>query len=127
MAIRKRLVCIIDDDPLVCDALQYALQDQGFDVVVAQDSSAGLSLARESDCVLTDLNMPGSDAIALIGTLRRERPDLHIIAMTGGSFGASGDLVRQACDAGAKACLQKPFKPSELLRVVNAALQAEQP
>jgi two-component system, cell cycle sensor histidine kinase and response regulator CckA len=76
--------------------------------------------SRKVDLVFTDLVMPVQEGLETIRALRREFPEIRIVAMSG-AFG--GDILRVAEHVGALATLRKPADPPEVLRVVRQALQ----
>lgn len=96
-------VCVIDDNPLVRDALALGLDDDGFDVFVAPDGEMGLAIIERvhPDVVLTDLQMPGIEGLVLIPMLRQKYPRMPIVAM-------SGETVPEDI-GGADIFLRKPF------------------
>jgi DNA-binding response OmpR family regulator len=53
-------VLVVDDDPMVCGAIEACLQDKGFDVSVADGGDAGMRALESSDCdvMLVDIFMP---------------------------------------------------------------------
>lgn len=71
--------------------------------------------------LITDLVMPGQEGIETIRTARREWPQLRIVAISGAFF---GQFLRTAEVLGAKAVLQKPIRPDELLKAVREVLQS---
>ena len=66
--------------------------------------------------------MPGLDGLELIRLLRRERPDLKVIAMSGGGFGGAIDLLSVAQRLGAVEIVRKPFTRDTVLAAVARAL-----
>src|SRR5215203_4863976 len=77
---------LVDDHAVVRQGLRMFLSlDPDFEIVgEAADGNAALKLARElqPDVVLMDLLMPGMDGIEATGILRREMPDIEVIALT---------------------------------------------
>jgi CheY-like chemotaxis protein len=110
-------VLIIDDDPLVRYTLSKILTSHGYDVVTAADGERGLaSLADENPgIVITDLIMPEQEGIETIIRIRQERPDIRIIAISGGGRYGNFDMLPMAQTLGADAVVAKPFEAEELL------------
>lgn len=112
-----RSILVVEDDPQFRRYLAEVLEDAGFQVQLAECGSTALDVLSQHtvDLVLTDLVMPGQDGVSLIAALRRQRPTLRIVAMSGRSRTDltvdSLDLVRVL---GADATLQKPFSPADL-------------
>jgi DNA-binding NarL/FixJ family response regulator len=72
------------------------------------------------DLMITDLVMPEQEGIETIRMVRKVRPDLKVIAMSGA---AGGSYLGSATMLGASASLQKPFSTGELLRTVRDVLR----
>jgi CheY-like chemotaxis protein len=121
-------ILVIDDQKHVRTAIVMALQAKGFDVVGAEGGQSGLTKFEQSefDVVIADLFMPGIDGVTLIKTLRKLSPGLPVIAMSGVLLGASGrtalDHLPNISELSDVICLQKPFRPNDLLQAVAAAL-----
>ena len=88
-------VLAVDDDEAVLALLLNVLQDAGYEVSTAQDGAEALRMAQSQplDLVLTDLVMPNRDGIEVIQTIRKQQPNLRIIAISG-AFG--GNMLRVA-------------------------------
>lgn len=123
-----RRVLIIDDDNHVRASMALALQARGFDVVVADGGSAGLRAfaAGPFDLAIVDVFMPGMDGVKLIKALRELNPDFPVVAVSGVQLPVSGrtalHLLPQAPGLSNVVCLEKPFKPPQLISAIAAAL-----
>ena len=117
---------LIDDDHALRGVLAKALGHAGHTVIQAADGQQGVDLARATtvDLVITDLMMPVQEGVETIMTLRRERPTLPIIAISGGVSNAPLYL-EIAAKVGAKRVLPKPFTPQELTAVIDEVLAEE--
>jgi DNA-binding NtrC family response regulator len=115
-------ILVIDDDVMVRDVVAQVLMRSGHTVVQAANGIDGVARlsAAPVDLVITDLVMPGTAGIEVIGALHRDFPSLKIIAMSG-SLVAS-NYLRIAEFMGARHTLQKPFSAEELVSIVNEAL-----
>ncbi len=109
-------ICVIDDDPLIVSHLEEMLTALGHAVVTAGDADTGLSRVetQASDAVVVDVLMPERDGLSFIMEIRRSRPDLRIVAITGGGRLGAGAVLKMASGLGADAALVKPFSASEL-------------
>jgi CheY-like chemotaxis protein len=129
-------VLVIDDEPFVREALERVLKSSVVCVVGAADAAAGLALLDQSaiDLVIIDVVLPGMDGVAAIKQIRRDHPNIRIIAISGGgNFGLSAyqpDAISTtaylaACKAaGANATLAKPFETAELRALIGQLLAA---
>ena len=123
MAIR---IVIADDHGVVRQGLRMFLAlDDELDVIgEAQNGAEALELARQlrPDVVLMDLLMPVMDGITAIGAIRRELPDVEVIALTSVLEDAS---VVGAVKAGAIGYLLKDTQADELRRAIKAAADGQ--
>jgi two-component system, OmpR family, response regulator MprA len=116
------LVLVADDDRAVREALERALQLNGFDVALAADGNEALSETadRTPDALVLDVMMPGYDGLDVTRRLRREGNRVPILLLT--ARDAVGDRV-EGLDAGADDYLPKPFALEELLARLRALLR----
>jgi DNA-binding response OmpR family regulator len=116
-------ILVADDHPLVRKAVSDILLGAGHDVVlVANGREAEAAVGDDPpDLVLLDILMPEKDGIETILSLRRQYPDLRILAMSAGSFGHT-DFLAAAAKFGADVLLRKPFDGVELVAAVDALL-----
>jgi DNA-binding response OmpR family regulator len=109
-------VCVIDDDPLMLKHLEEMLTGLGCQVVSAPDVNTALKqmALHHCDAAVVDILMPDRDGLNFILEVRRTRPDLRIVAISGGGRLSAGSLLSMAKGLGADATLVKPFSSSEL-------------
>jgi DNA-binding NtrC family response regulator len=117
----KKKALVIDDERIVLDSVSKILKEEDFEVQVTQSGRQGLELAtqKEYDIVLTDLRMPDMGGMRVLRDVKRARPSLPVVMITG--FGTVKSAV-QAMKLGAAEYLEKPFSPDELIKTVNSAL-----
>ena len=120
-------ILVVDDQVSVRGAIQALLESKGHTVVVAESGHKAVSAIEASafDAVLVDIIMPGLDGLDAIKLFRNAAPAVPVIAMSGYAFhGGSSDLdfFRMAADLGATCCLQKPFKPRDLVDAIETCL-----
>jgi DNA-binding response OmpR family regulator len=117
-------ILIIDDEPSVRELLCSMLMEEGHEVVEAADGKAGMRVFQESpaDLVITDLIMPEKEGIETIMELRRDFPDVKIIAMSGGGIIQARDYLGMAQGMGAHRVFEKPFGIAEMLQAVRDLL-----
>lgn len=116
------LVVVVDDDESVRESLPDLLKQFGFEVQAF--SSAEEFLASESldatACLILDVAMPGMSGPALQQELLRRRRMIPIVFITAR---ADETICRQVLEAGAVACLLKPFTETALLDAVTKGLR----
>ena len=120
-------ILIIDDDDALRGVIAQNLEYAGHTVVQAADGRQGVDLFHTTplDLVLTDLVMPGKEGVETIIEIHREKPELPIIAMSGG-MPRSNMYLDIAAKLGARRALAKPFTPQDLIKAINEVL-AEPP
>jgi DNA-binding response OmpR family regulator len=115
----KTKVLIVDDDQGSRELLSEVLGANGYlAVAVADGTAARDELARDTEygIVIADLRMPNGTGLDLLRHLRGHNHRLDLILMS--SFMSVSDR-QQALDLGARALLEKPFRLSELLELVE--------
>ena len=116
-------ILAVDDSASMRQMVCFTLKGAGYDVVEAEDGVQALDIAKAQavDLVITDVNMPNMDGIALVRELRtlsRYRFTPLLLLTT-----ESGEAKKQAGKAvGATGWLVKPFNPEELLSTVRKVL-----
>jgi len=119
-------ILLIDDDDLLRDTVLQMLELDGHQVTEAADGEAGLRRfgdGRGHDLVITDVLMPGIDGTRVIVELRRRRPDMPVLAISGGRRMLSPEFNLQSAGlAGASAQLGKPFSRAALKSAMLAAM-----
>ncbi len=118
----KMRVLVIDDERIVLDSVSRILKEENFKVEVSLSGLEGLKLAMERtyDIVLTDLRMPDIGGMRVLRDIKRAKPALPVVMITG--YGSVKTAV-QAMKLGAAEYLQKPFSPEELTAAVKSALR----
>ena len=122
-------VLVIDDDELFVKLMVLALKQRGHNVESALDGEAGYRLfgATDFDAVVCDIVMPEKEGIETIQQMRRDRPTLGIVAISGGlhlGHSSSIDVLDVVEKLGADVSLKKPFQMSALCQAVEGALAA---
>ena len=117
-------ILVIDDDPQVCDLLEQVLQKEGHSVHSALNGDEGISLYRQylPELIILDILMPEKEGLETILDLRREFPNVIVIAMSAASEGAKIDLLELAQRLGAQYRMTKPFELKTVIELVNVTL-----
>jgi CheY-like chemotaxis protein len=119
---------VIDDDQAVRMTIKLVLERAGHDVSLAEDGRKGIQQieAGDFDLLIVDIFMPGMDGLETIRTIRQLRPEIPIVVISGYAFRTTQesvpDFLEMAVKFGAASSLQKPFRPAQLLSVVETCL-----
>lgn len=119
----NKVVLVIDDVDSVLQFIRVALAGRPVDIVTAVDGASGLELARKlvPDMVLLDLALPELNGWEVLEGLRSDPATARVPVVIVTAHGESGAAAR-ARDLGANAFLSKPFRPTELRRLVDKHL-----
>ncbi len=117
----KKKVLVIDDEQIVLDSISRILTDENYEVDVSLRGRNGLDRAiqRDYDIVFTDILMPDIDGIGVLKYIKRSKPSLPVIIITGY---AKIQSAIQAMKLGASDYLEKPFTPERVIKAVASAL-----
>ena len=120
------LILIIDDEPQIRSMLKLMLERDGHEVAEAPDGVEGIKIYRQNpaDLIITDLIMPNKDGIGMIIDLKKEFPNVKIIAMSGGGLNKPEGYLKGAKKLGAACTLTKPIDRDDLLRAINDVLKS---
>ncbi|MEW6305677.1 MAG: response regulator [Verrucomicrobiota bacterium] len=115
-------VLIVDDDAEFLGMLREALQTAGHDVVEACNGDEALDQFHSNviDVIITDIVMPQRGGIETIVELRKEYPDLKVIAISGAVVNGQSRMLDWAKRVGASRTFMKPFEVKDLLMAVRA-------
>jgi CheY-like chemotaxis protein/glycine cleavage system H lipoate-binding protein len=115
---------VVDDEDAICEGCRRIFSRQGFDVRKCNDANEGLSLATQSDytAILLDIKMPEMDGLHFLEALRKEKPGVPVVLMTGyPSIPNAASAIR----LGASDYVTKPFTPEEISLAVHRLLHVE--
>jgi CheY-like chemotaxis protein len=121
-------ILVVDDDPMVCMAIEVYLERRGFEVTIADGGETGLRVLEDSafDLMIVDIFMPHMRGFESIRIFHERAPTIPLIAMSGYAFAnldsPAPDFLRMALELGAARCLRKPFTPAALLTAINECM-----
>jgi two-component system cell cycle sensor histidine kinase/response regulator CckA len=116
-------ILVVDDHDMVLNTVKAVLEQANFRVISANGGASAVKVARETDrtidLLLSDVDMPGMSGPDLGELLKRTRPDMHVMLMSGG---ADGNLL--VLNYG-WAFIQKPFVAGKLVQMIKEVLHSE--
>ena len=120
-------VVVVDDDPMVRNVARRLLESFGLTVQAVEGGPEALELVEADpqsvDAVLLDMTMPEMNGSEVFEHLRRIRPDLPVVLMSG----YHEDELSSELSAGISGFVQKPFTPADLARRMRFALEGSTP
>ena len=122
----KRILIADDEAPLRM-VMRELLEHVDYEVLEAADGNEAIRVVEKDapDLLITDILMPGKAGIETIKELRRDHPELRIIAMSGGGQIGSKDVLKLADSLDISGTLEKPFRADDLVNLVSQALSSE--
>ena len=119
---KKVKLLIIDDEVEYASTLGKRLRLRGFDTEEVYSGEDGLTRFAEisPDVVILDLKMPDMDGLDVLAGIKKHKPDVGVIIVTGHGANASGI---KAMDKGAVDYVMKPFNLNVLLRKIESACE----
>ena len=118
----KANILLVDDEARFVEILAQRLQARGLSVDGATNGEAALKLINEKDfdAVLLDLSMPGMGGTEILREMKRTKPALQVIILTGqGSIQATVEVMKE----GAMDFMEKPVDINKLLEKIAEAKQ----
>ena len=114
-------ILVVDDEPVVSDAIRLVLGDAGFAVLAVPDVETALAHPALERCrlLICDVMLPGLSGLDALRAIRARRPGLPVVMTTGYATPEQEDLLLAS---GATAFLPKPFDDAELLALVGRVL-----
>jgi DNA-binding NtrC family response regulator len=119
-------VLVVDDQSDVRTMISLVLRINQFEIIEAATAVAALKSFEEGrfDLAIVDIFLQGANGSDLITTMRERVPDLPVIAISGMT---ALDFLPKSPELADVVCLQKPFRPNDLIRAIEAAREAARP
>ena len=117
-------IIIIEDDPDICEILEYNLQQEGFDIETFHDGQKALDamLQDPPDLVLLDLMLPGKNGLEIARIIRKDEHTFNVPIIMITARSEEMDVL-QGLEQGADDYITKPFRPKEVIARVKAMLR----
>jgi DNA-binding NtrC family response regulator len=115
-------ILVVDDDEMFRNLLVRSLRLSGYAARQADDGRAALAMLETGNiwAVIADINMPDIDGISLMETIKRDRPEIPVILITG--YYSSHEWSEKS-DISPDGFLMKPFKAQQINRLIETITQ----
>jgi DNA-binding response OmpR family regulator len=123
-------ILVVDDQSDVRAMIGIVLRVHHFEIVEAASGAAALKAFEDSksdskfDLAIVDIFLQGTNGFDVISMMRERVPDLPVVAISGMT---TLDFLAASPELANVVCLQKPFRPNELVRAVEAAQALTRP
>lgn len=118
----KTNILVVDDLKSIRLTLGGILEDEGHNVVLAENGYQAIELVKQApfDLIFMDIRMPGINGVQTFREIKKINPGAAVIMMTAYSV---EDLVREALEEGAYAVVYKPFDIEKIVSIIESALR----
>jgi len=117
---RREAILCVDDEPRVLTALRRTLKREPYDVITAPDATLALECVDRLPIVIADERMPDMSGTQLLREVRKRRPWMGLIILTG--FPGESVMVR-GLQAGIDLLLYKPWDDDALKSTIRRLLE----
>jgi two-component system response regulator HydG len=120
----KTNILVVDDLKSIRLTLGRILEDEGYNVVLAENGYQAIEAAKQTpfDLIFMDIKMPGIDGVQTFREIKKIDPKAAVIMMTAYSV---EELIKEALDEGAYAVVYKPFDVENIVSIVKPALSRQ--
>ena len=121
---KSKKIMVVDDDDAILSIMNSALKILGYDVVLADSGEKALEEFHKDyfDILITDYMMPGLSGKELITAVKKIKPDIPVIMITGYPLAYPPGVAKSE---GIDAYLLKPFRINQLMDVISRLLPDE--
>jgi CheY-like chemotaxis protein len=121
--LKTQLILVVDDRLEDRETFKDILESRGYKVAVAKDGHEAIQLVKKEekfDIIFLDVKMPEFDGVATFEEIHKIRPEIPVIMVTAY---AADEIVKDALDKGAYACLFKPLDMEQLVKVLDEVVE----
>lgn len=117
---KEESILVVDDDPQFRSLMSDVFRSKNYDVVAEGDPEKALALLEQKYAlvVVLDLNLGGVNGVDVMEEIRRRYPSKPVVLVTGCGEEMAAS-IEKGLHIGAITCLYKPFRPQELVRIVE--------
>ena len=121
------LLAVVDDDPNIGKTMKSVLERKGYGVATCLTGEEAIALAKDRPCDIffVDMKLPVLNGLETYLEIKKTNPQAVVVMMTAYQQ-EMNELVRQAIEKGAYACLYKPFDMDKVLEIVEEIFKKKQ-
>lgn len=118
----KGRILIVDDQEGIRESMAGILEMEGYEIHTFEDGYKAIDKVKEMsfDVAFLDVKMPGINGVDTFRGIKKSSPETVVFMMTAY---AEEELVKQALDEGAYACIHKPFDMEKIIEIVESTRQ----
>lgn len=120
----KKKVLLLDDEPIVAERVKSSLEISGYyvDSFISSKDAIDKLKKKKYDILITDLKMSSPDGMEVLQIAKQIQPDIKAVVITGFATNQTAETAREI---GAVEFIAKPFKLSQLKKILNVISGAE--
>lgn len=120
----KKKVLLLDDEPIVAERVKSSLEISGYyvDSFISSKDAIDKLKKMKYDILITDLKMSSPDGMEVLQIAKQIQPDIKAVVITGFATNQTAETAREI---GAVEFIAKPFKLSQLKKILNVISGAE--
>jgi len=120
----KPYLLVIDDENYICESCDRIFSNAGYRVDTNINGTDGFrqALMKAYDAIILDLNLVESDGMQILNGIRKRKPDVPVVIITGYP---SEESKRMSTTLGVTDYITKPFEPTEILKSVQKVISAK--
>ncbi|MFC1494693.1 response regulator [Thermodesulfobacteriota bacterium] len=121
-------ILVIDDEEQIREILKQMLERKGCSVCLAENGEEALEICENQnlDLIITDMVMPGKSGLKTIQEVKKNYPDIKIIAISGGYMVGPKRYLDMAKTFGADRFFEKPFTSDEIYSAIEELVDESQ-
>ena len=118
-------VLLVDDNLTVLESMEALFKIKNYPLIATTNGFSALEILRKDksiDVVVTDILMPEMDGFALCNNIKKEFPDIRVVAISGGVSNILAKSKVTTChNSGMNGIIQKPFTWDILMQAIDSA------
>ena len=119
----KKLILVVDDEPMIINLTSEFLKEEGFDTCSAKNAAEALSQMEKqsADAVLLDIRLPDEDGLVFLKRLKEKYPNVPVVMLTGAGY--DEERMQTALRYGASGYVSKDTEMEKKIAVLKQLLK----